>query len=279
MSYFDHEQANRQAPSTCFVAICSGIVVIVGILFSVESASGGDILIFAAASQRDPLEAVIASYSGQNRKNIVKASYQSSSTLARQIELGAPADIYISANSKWMDYLEDRKLIDASTRRNMFGNSLVLVTAKTGISEKADIKSGFDLTSLLGDGRLAVGDPDHVPAGIYAKQAMQNLGIWDSIKSKLARADNVRAALALVSRGEAPYGITYSSDAVADRRVEVVGAFPEDSHLKIVYPVAITENSQNTAGAKAFFQFLKAPEAIKIYKKFGFRVLGVEANQ
>lgn len=240
-------------------------------------AHAGDVLVFAAASQRDALDAVIDAYEAES-EDTLKASYQSSSTLARQIEQGAPADFYISANPKWMDYLEERGLIDAATRTDMFGNGLVLVTARNSKAGKVDVKKGFDLAGLVGDGKLAAGDPAHVPAGIYAKQAMQSLGVWESVRAKLARADNVRAALALVARGEAPYGIVYSSDAVADKNVTVVGTFSESSHPRIVYPVAVTAEANNAPGARAFLDFLRTPKAVKIYEQFGFRALSSATN-
>lgn len=271
------DEAGGRGLSTRLTAFGLGVVLITIALFSAASARAGEVLVFAAASQRNALDAVIAAYD-KTGKDKVKASYQSSSTLARQIEQGAPADFYISANPKWMNYLEERKLIDTATRTDMFGNGLVLVTAKDSKADKVDLEKGFDLSGLVGDGKLAVGDPDHVPAGIYAKQAMQSLGMWDRMEAKLARADNVRSALALVSRGEAPYGIVYSSDAVADKGVKVVGTFPEDSHPKILYPVAVTADAKNPAGAKALLDFLKTPEAVKIYESYGFRVLASATN-
>lgn len=276
-SQSDHESRREQTISARLTAICLGVVLITVALFGAASARADDVLVFAAASQRNALDAVIEAY-GKSGKDTVKASYQSSSTLARQIEQGAPADIFISANPKWMDYLDGRKLIDPATKVDMFGNGLVLVTAKDSNAGKVALEKGFDLAALVRDGRLAVGDPDHVPAGIYAKQAMRSLGLWDSMQPKLARADNVRSALALVSRGEAPYGIVYSSDAVADANVKVIGAFPDDSHPRIVYPVAVMADAGNAAGAKAFLGFLKTPEAVRIYQQFGFRVLASTMN-
>lgn len=229
-------------------------------------------LVFAAASQKDALDAVIAAYAKAG-KGPVKASYQSSSTLARQIEQGAPADLFISANPQWMDYLAERNLIDKDTRFDLLSNGLVLVTAKDSNPGPVAIAPGLDLAALLGDGRLAVGDPDHVPAGIYAKQALQSLGIWDKVEAKLARADNVRAALALVARGETPLGIVYRSDAVADKSVKVVGQFPETGHPPIVYPVAVMAESKHAQAARDFLAFLKSTDAAKIYATFGFRLL------
>lgn len=277
MPHREHDTEDHPGLSGRWIAIGLGLFLILSSLIGAASARADDLLVFAAASQRNALDGVIAAYSKAG-KGTVKASYQSSSTLARQIEQGAPTDIFISANPKWMDYLAERKLIDAASRVDMFGNGLVLVAAKDSPASAVKIEPGFDLASLLGEGKLAVGDPDHVPAGIYARQALQKLGAWEKVEARLARADNVRAALALVSRGEAPYGIVYSSDAVADKGVKVAGAFPENSHPPIVYPVAIIAASKNAAKAKEFLAFLKTPEAVKIYQQFGFRVLGAATN-
>lgn len=265
------------SPFGRLVLVWLGAALIVATLLGAIPARAGDVLVFAAASQRDALDAVIAAYQ-ETSKDTVKASYQSSSTLARQIEHGAPADLYISANPKWMDYLAERRLIDTATRVDMFGNGLVLIAAKSREARKLNLKTGFDLAGLIGDGRLATGDPDHVPAGIYAKQALQNLRQWTRVETKLARADNARVALALVARGEAPYGIVYSSDAIADKTIEIVATFPAASHSKIVYPVAVTTAAPNPAGAKALLDFLRSPKAAKIYRQFGFSVLGTATN-
>lgn len=268
----DRNDDQAQAASGRLIACGLGLVLILMALLGAASARADGVLVFAAASQRNALDTVIEIYN-KSSDDTVKGAYLSSSTLARQIEQGAPADLFISANPKWMNYLEERKLIDASTRTDLFGNGLVLVAAKDSKADKVDLRKGFDLAALVGDGKLAVGDPDHVPAGIYAKQAMQSLGVWDSVQGKLARADNVRLAMALVSRGEAPFGIVYSSDAVADKNVKVAGRFPEDSHRPIIYPVAVTAGAQNPQGAKTFLAFLRTPEAAKIYEGYGFRVL------
>jgi molybdate transport system substrate-binding protein len=238
--------------------------------FGSATAAGGDLLVFAAASQKDALNAAIAAYNG---KTAIKASYASSSTLARQIEHGAPADVFISANVAWMDYLQKRKLIAVDTRRDFFGNGLVLIAPKGSSIGNVTIGKGLDLVGLLGKGRLAIGDPDHVPAGIYGKAALKSLGIWNTTEPRLARAENVRAALALVSRGETPLGIVYASDAVADHGVKVVGRFPEGSHPPIVYPAAVLARSKRPEAAKAFLAYLRTPAAAKIFGRFGFLVL------
>lgn len=258
--------------SRCRSAAAAVMAIIAAVASGGGPARADELLVFAAASQREALDAVAAAYASAG-KGEVKISYQASSTLARQIEQGAPADIFISADPKWIDYLAERKLIDDATRTQLFGNGLVLVAGKKSATQAVEIGPGFDLAGMIGDGKLAVGDPDHVPAGIYAKQAMRTLGVWGEVERKLARADNVRAALALVSRGEAPLGIVYSSDAMADEGVKVVGVFPDDSHPPIIYPVAVTAAAPNARGARAFMHFLLTPEAVKIYQSFGFRVL------
>ncbi|HHU2963523.1 TPA: molybdate ABC transporter substrate-binding protein, partial [Escherichia coli] len=197
------------------------------------------------------------------------SSFASSSTLARQIEAGAPADLFISADQKWMDYAVDKKAIDTASRQTLLGNSLVVVAPKASEQKDFTIDSKTNWTSLLNGGRLAVGDPEHVPAGIYAKEALQKLGAWDTLSPKLAPAEDVRGALALVERNEAPLGIVYGSDAVASKGVKVVATFPEDSHKKVEYPVAVVEG-HNNATVKAFYDYLKGPQAAEIFKRYGF---------
>jgi molybdate transport system substrate-binding protein len=191
------------------------------------------------------------------------SSFASSSTLARQIEAGAPADLFISADQKWMDYAADKKAIDPATRATLLGNSLVVVAPKASAQGAITIDEKTDWTSLLKGGRLAVGDPQHVPAGIYAKEALQKLGAWETLSPKLAPAEDVRGALALVERNEAPLGIVYGSDAVASKGVKVVGTFPEASHQKVEYPLAIVDGHRNAA-VSAFYDYLKGPEASAI---------------
>lgn len=225
---------------------------------------------FAAASLMNALDAINAEWRKQTGKEIV-TSYAASSALAKQIEQGAPADVFFSADLAWMDYLTDRKLIRSSTRTNLLGNRLVLISAmpQTG---PVEVGPGLDLAGLLGDGRLAMGAVDSVPAGKYGKAALEGLGIWPTVEEKVAGVESVRAALLLVSRGEAPYGIVYRTDAAADPSVKVVGIFPEDSHPPIVYPVAITSDSKN-ADASAYLDFVKSPAATAIFEAQGFTVL------
>lgn len=231
-----------------------------------------NILIFAAASQQNAIEAVITAYA-KTETGPVKASYQSSSALARQIEQGAPADIFISAHPQWMDYLQARGMINAATRTDIIGNSLVLITAAGLEMEEIILARATDLGTQLGGRRLAIGDPDHVPAGIYAKQALQNLGLWKGVEKRLARTGNVRAALALVSRGETPLGIVYRSDAAADRTVRITGTFPEASHDPVIYPAAVTASSRHPQAAQKFLTFLQSETATRIFRRYGFEAL------
>ncbi len=231
-------------------------------------AQAADLLVFAAASLKDALDAVLADY-GQGGGATV-ASYASSSTLARQIEQGAPADVFISANPQWMDYLAERGLIRPESRADLLGNGLVLVAPKA--SDLAlEIAPGFDLAGALAGHKLAMGDPDHVPAGIYGKAALESLGVWAAVAPAVVRAEDVRAALALVGRDEAPLGIVYSSDALADPSVRVVGTFPPDSHPPIVYPVAIVADSKHPAAA-GLVAYLQTAPAAALFERYGFRV-------
>jgi len=227
------------------------------------------ILVFAAASLANvlgDLDHVFTARTGIR----VTSSLAASSTLAKQIEAGAPADVYFSADLQWMDYLQQRGLLRVGSRHDVVGNSLVLI-APASSSLQVSIGSGRDLSRLLGGGRLALADPDSVPAGIYARQALQKLGVWNSIAPKVVRAENVRAALEYVARGDAPLGIVYASDALVEKRVRVVGVFPADSHSPIVYPVALT----GRAGAQAtqYLAFITSAAAQPIFRKWGFEPL------
>ena len=223
--------------------------------------------VFAAASMKDALDDLSAAYTKETGKKPVLV-YGASSTLARQIEKGAPADVFISADQDWMDYAQKHDLIDTGTRRNLLGNELVLIAPATTTGD-VDLKSGTDLDARLGNGKLAMGDPAHVPAGLYGKAALEKLGIWSKVQGKVAAADNVRNALLLVARGEAPYGIVYKTDANAEKRVRIAGTFPADSHAPIVYPVAVTKQA-NRADADPFYKFLQTPTAQATFQRFGF---------
>lgn len=225
--------------------------------------------VFAAASLTNAMEAVGAAYRAKTGKEM-RFSFASSSTLARQIEAGAPAQIFVSANERWMDYLAQRNLVERNTRTSPIGNRLALIAPSESKIPPHDVTAASDLSGLLGAGaRLAVGDPGHVPAGIYAKEALETLGFWPALEPRLARADNVRAALALVERGESPLGIVYSTDAAIARGVKVLGLFPRDSHKPITYPFAILAH-QETNDVTAAFSFLTGADAIGIYERFGF---------
>lgn len=246
------------------------IIAAMAFIFVASSVTAADtVTVFAAASTTNAVTDIIDLFQ-KNQGSPVTPSFASSSTLAKQIENGAPAQIYISANRKWMDYLEEKALIAPDTRIDLLGNRIVLI-APAGSIPKVDIGPGFDLAALLGDGKLSMGDPDHVPAGIYGRQALEKLGVWSAVQDKVARSKDVRAALMLVERAEAPLGVVYATDAAISDKVTVAGVFPEDSHPAIVYPVALVKGA-DTPTAKKFFDFLKTPEAKAIFEKYGFSV-------
>ena len=234
------------------------------------AAAAEKVTIFAAASLKNALDAVNAEWQKEAGKETT-VSYAASSALAKQIEAGAPADVFISADLAWMDYVAEKNLIKDDTRSNLLGNRIVLVTGKQDAAP-VDITRGFDLKGLLGGEKLAMGAVDSVPAGKYGKAALEKLGVWSSVENNVAGAENARAALLLVSRGEAPYGIVYKTDAAADKEVTVVGTFPEDSHPPIVYPIAITAESKNPDAA-AYIEFVKSAEAAALFEAQGFTVL------
>lgn len=231
-------------------------------------ADNSKITVFAAASLTNAMQDIAAQYKKEKTVEVV-SSFASSSTLARQIEAGAPADLFISADQQWMDYAVSKNAIKTDTRETLLGNSLVVVAPKASQQGDITINDKTDWTALLKGGRLAVGDPDHVPAGIYAKEALQKLGAWETLSPKLAPAQDVRGALALVQRDEAPLGIVYGSDAVASKGVKVVGTFPEASHKKVEYPIAIVKGHDNPT-VTAFYSYLKGPEAAAIFQRYGF---------
>ncbi|HJU23158.1 MAG TPA: molybdate ABC transporter substrate-binding protein [Casimicrobiaceae bacterium] len=232
-------------------------------------ARAAQVTVFAAASLEEAMDAQAHRFESATGDKVV-VSYAASSALAKQIVNGAPADVFISADPDWMDYLAKRKLIAPGTRFDLLRNSLVLI-APAQSSATLRIASGFALAAALGDGRLAVANPESVPAGKYAKEALEHLGVWTSVEHRLARTENVRAALALVSRGEAPFGIVYRTDALADRRVKIVDAFPEASHAPIVYPIALV-SGRASAEAKRLLDDLRSPAATAIWEKYGFEM-------
>jgi molybdate transport system substrate-binding protein len=237
-----------------------------GILLLPAAAAADTVTVFAAASLKDALDEGARAYPAKAGDRIV-ASYAASSALAKQIEAGAPADLFISADLEWMDYLEQRRLIRSDTRRNLLRNRLALI-APADSKVSVSIVPGFPLAALLGNGRLAMANPDFVPAGKYGKESLEALGVWKDVRTKVASAENVRAALVLVSRGEAPFGIVYRTDAAADPKVRVVGLFPENTHPPIIYPIAMTVGGKSAA--EGFLQWLSQPEAKAIFEKYGF---------
>ncbi len=230
-------------------------------------ARADDVVVFAAASMKESLDEAARQYQASGPDKIL-VSYAASSALAKQIESGAPADVFISADLEWMDYLAARNLIKPASRANLLGNSLVLIAPKdSAITLK--LAPGADLAGALKGGKLAMGDPDHVPAGKYGKAALEKLGIWASVQGNVARAENVRSALAFVARGEAPLGIVYGTDAAAEKAVRIVDTFPAGSYPPIVYPIAET-GSGSKAGAARFTAFLRSADGKAIFQRYGF---------
>ena len=225
------------------------------------------LLVFAAASLQGALDAAAMDFTIKSGIKIT-ISYAASSALAKQIDQGAPADVFLSADLQWMDWATQRKLIRSDTRFTLASNALVLVTATENPIELT-IGQGFPLVAALADGKLAMADPDTVPAGRYAKASLTTLGVWDAVSSHIAVSENVRAALAFVATGEAPLGIVYATDAQAEPRVRVIGTFPKASHAPILYPVAITTQSQNGEVSR-FLEYLRSSDAQAIFTGFGF---------
>ncbi|WP_269526870.1 molybdate ABC transporter substrate-binding protein [Coraliomargarita parva] len=234
-----------------------------------DSSTNTTVTVFAASSATNAVQDLAKLYEAQTGVHVV-TSFASSSTLAKQIEQGAPADVFISANPKWMDYLEKAaKLVDG-TREDLLGNRIVLIAPRDSPVDSVAIQAGLDLVTLLGpDGRLGMGDPAHVPAGIYGKQALESLGLWSVVESRTAPMSDVRAALAIVERGETPFGVVYATDAAMSGKVKVVGVFPEGSHAPIVYPAAVVSTTQLEASDE-FRSFLKTAEAQAVFGKYGF---------
>ncbi|MGU3493577.1 molybdate ABC transporter substrate-binding protein [Xanthobacteraceae bacterium A53D] len=226
------------------------------------------VTVFAAASMTNAIQDIAKAYTAKTNVAI-RTSFAASSELAKQIESGAPANIFISADNRWMDYLQQRKLIVDDSRADPIGNSLVVIVPASKPT-KITINSSFDFGTLLGkDGKLVTGIPESVPVGVYAKAALTKLGLWDKVRPHIVGAESVRAALALVERNEAAAGIVYATDAAVAKNVVVAGTFPADSHAPVVYPFALVKE-HDTAAAKAFFAFLLGPEAKAIYAKYGF---------
>ena len=234
------------------------------------------VVVFAAASLKNALDEIAATWAKDTGKPVPRISYAASSALAKQLEQGAPADLFISADLDWMDYAAGKNLIKADTRFNLLRNKIVLIAPKDSKATTLPIAGG-DLAKALEGGKLSMGNVDAVPAGKYGKAALEKLGAWNSVKDSIAQAENVRAALVLVARGEAPLGIVYSTDAAAEPNVKIVATFPEDSHPPIIYPAALTKDSRN-ADAKAFLDFLRSGKARTSFEKQGFTVLVKSAS-
>ena len=247
---------------------CWAAASVLTLSFAGHALAAEKITVFAAASLTNALQEIGTQYQKKTGVEVV-SSFASSSTLARQINEGAPADLFISADQQWMDDVVAKKSVIDSTRYTLLGNDLVLIAPKNANEKAVTINAKTDWKGLLKGERLAVGDPDHVPAGIYAKEALQKLGAWETLSPMLAPANNVRAALALVERNESPYGIVYGSDAVASDKVQVVGRFPEDSHKPVEYPMAVVKEHQNAA-VDAFYKYLQGPDAAVVFKQYGF---------
>lgn len=255
---------------TAVVAVTALVAVAAASLPLTAARAEEPVTVFAAASLKESIEQIAAAWK-QAGGTEVRLSLAGSSALARQIEQGAPADLFISADLKWMDHLEQAGHIKADTRINLLGNRLVLVAPENS-TVTTTIANGFPLASLLGNERLAMANVDAVPAGSYGKAALESLGVWESVRDKVAQAENVRAALLLVSRGEVPLGIVYETDARVDPSVKILDRFPEESHPAIVYPAALTTESENPR-ATDFLAYLQGADAHAIFTAAGFTVL------
>ncbi len=245
-------------------------IALIGCLLAVLQATSihaATITVFAAASLKEAMDAQARAFEAKSGDKVV-VSYAGSNVLAKQIEAGAPAEVFISADLEWMDYVGQRNLLTPDSRVTLLRNTLVLIAPA---ASRVDLKinPAFGLAAALGSDRLAIANPDSVPAGKYARSALEVLGVWTSVQSRLARTENVRAALALVSRGEAPFGIVYATDAKADPGVRVVDTFPSSTHPPIVYPAALIGASP-TPAAKALLEFLRSPSAAETWRRFGF---------
>jgi len=250
--------------------IFAAFVMFGGATLSPAQAQDKSLTVFAAASMKNALDDIDAAFTAKTGVKVA-ASYAASSTLAKQIEQGAPADIFLSADTDWMDYATGKKNINEQTRVNLLGNSIVLIAPKDSKIDNVTIGQGFDLAKLAGDGKIATGDVKAVPVGKYAKAALEKLGAWQAAEPKFAMADSVRAALTLVARGEAALGIVYSTDAKIEPGVKIVGTFPADSHPPIIYPVAATATAKPEA--TEYLAFLRSALAKTTLEKYGFTFL------
>jgi molybdate transport system substrate-binding protein len=253
-----------------FAGFFLSLVILCGVAQSSASAEDKTLTVFAAASMKNALDDIDAAYTAKTGVK-VNASYAASSQLAKQIEQGAPADIFVSADTDWMDYATSKKNINEPTRINLLGNSIVLIAPKDSKIDNVTIGQGFDLAKLAGDGKIATGDVKAVPVGKYAKAALEKLGAWTAAEPKFAMAESVRAALTLVARGEAALGIVYATDAKVEPGVKVVGTFPADSHPPIIYPVAATTTAKPEAND--YLAYLRSSAAKAVLEKYGFTYL------
>ena len=247
------------------------LAILCGSVSSPASAQEKTVSVFAAASMKNALDEINSTFTAKTGVKTI-ASYAASSVLAKQIEQGAPADIFISADTDWMDYAIDKKVVNETTRVNLLGNSLVLIAPKDSAINQVTIGPGFDLARLAANGRIATGDVISVPVGKYAKAALEKLGAWQAAEPKFAMAESVRAALLLVARGEVSLGIVYSTDARIESGVKIVGTFPADSHPPIIYPVAATTTAAKPE-ALSYLAFLRTGAAKAIFEKYGFSFL------
>jgi molybdate transport system substrate-binding protein len=253
-----------------FAGIFSAFVFLFGATHSPAAAQDKTITVFAAASMKNALDDINAAYTAKTGVKII-VSYAASSALAKQIEQGAPADVFASADTDWMDYATAKKNINEPTRANLLGNAIVLIAPKDSKIDNVQIGSGFDLAKLVGGGKIATADVKSVPVGKYAKASLEKLGAWQAAESKFAMTENVRAALALVARGEATLGIVYSTDAKVEPGVKIVGTFPAESHPAIIYPVAATSTAKPETSD--YLTFLRSTAAKTIFEKYGFKFL------
>ncbi|ALN75570.1 molybdate ABC transporter substrate-binding protein [Aureimonas sp. AU20] len=259
-----------------FLALLTGATACLGLAFlpgQPAHAQDKAPVVFAAASLKNALDEINTAWTAETGKSVT-ISYAASSALAKQIESGAPADLFVSADLDWMNYLEGKKLIKTDTRETLLGNDIVLIAPKDAATT-TEIREGFPLKDLLAGGKLAMGSVASVPAGKYGKAALEKLGVWDSVKGNVAEAENVRAALVLVARGEAPLGIVYKTDAASDPSVKIVGTFPQDSHPPILYPVAQTADATH-ADAATFQTYLRSAKAKAAFEKQGFNVVSAQ---
>lgn len=253
-----------------FKGLSSGLTVLVLGCSLAAPALAEDVTVFAAASLTNALNEVCERFAAKTGNRMV-ASYAASSALAKQIEQGAGAQVFASADLKWVDYLQDKKLINPDTRFHLLGNTLVMIAPSDSKLEKMEITPKTDIAKLAGNGKIATGNPDSVPVGLYFKQAMEKAGQWKDVEPKVARADSVRAALALVERGEVPFGIVYETDAAISGKVKIVGTFPGTMHDPIIYPFALIAGQERPA-AKAFIDYLKSNEAKGVFASYGFKI-------